>query len=222
MHGRPTVDWSGQGGLGGGAGSRRDAGGDQVTKRGWLLFVAVGVIWGLPYFFIRVAVRDLDPATLVFLRTALASLILLPIVVRRGKWRQVLRKLPLIAVFAAGEMAIPWLLLVTAEQKVTSSFAGLAIAVVPLIGAGLTSVLGFEHLGRRRMVGLLVGLVGVTVLVGVDAHGVSAASLLELLVVGFGYAASPILLSRRLNDVPDLEVITTAVVLTALVYAPFG
>src|SRR5579863_9156097 len=100
------------------------------------------LIWGVPYLMIRVAVRELTPATLVFGRTALAALILLPIAARRrelGALRPCWR--PLLA-FAAAEIAAPWLLLATAEKRVSSSLTGLLIAAVPLIGAAVTRVSG--------------------------------------------------------------------------------
>src|SRR5918911_2633878 len=106
-----------------------------MTRRGWLLFAAMCVIWGVPYLLIRVAVRELSPAELVFARTAISALLLLPL----AAWRRQLRPLapywlPLL-VFAAVEIAIPWLLLSSAEKRLTSSLTGLLIAAVPLVGA---------------------------------------------------------------------------------------
>ncbi len=89
---------------------------------------------GIPYLLIRVAVRDLSPATLVFARTALAALLLLPIAAARGDVRAVVRRwLPLLA-FTAVEIAAPWLLLASAEKRVSSSLTALLIAAVPLTG----------------------------------------------------------------------------------------
>jgi drug/metabolite transporter (DMT)-like permease len=193
-----------------------------MSREAWFYFVAVGIIWGLPYFFIRIADRDLDPGTLVFLRTALASLILVPIAIRRNKWRALRGHLLALAAYTAGEMAIPWLLLTNAEKRVASSFAGLVIAVVPLIGAAFVFALGYERLAARRLAGLLLGLAGVVVLVGVDVHGTSTAAVLELFGCAIGYAGAPIIVNRFLADVPAFEVVASSVALTALVYLPFG
>jgi drug/metabolite transporter (DMT)-like permease len=193
-----------------------------MSRRAWCLFVALGVIWGLPYFFIRIAVRELEPATLIFLRTGLASLILLPIAIRRRKWASLRGHLPAIVGFTAFEIAIPWLLLGNAEQHVASSFTGLVIAIVPLFGAAIAVALGTERLGKRRAAGLLLGIIGVVVLVGVNVTGTNVAAIFELLGCAVGYASAPVLVSRKLKDVPSFEVVTAAVLLSALAYLPFG
>ena len=55
-----------------------------MTRRGLLLFAAMSLLWGIPYLFIRIAVSELTPATLVFLRTGIAAVVLLPIALGRG------------------------------------------------------------------------------------------------------------------------------------------
>src|SRR3954466_4477419 len=92
-----------------------------MTRRGLVLFAAMCVIWGIPYLLIRVAVRDLTPATLVLVRTGIAALLLLPIAFARGEVRPVLARWGPLVVFAAIEIAIPWLLLSSAERRLSSS-----------------------------------------------------------------------------------------------------
>src|SRR5882672_3575257 len=133
-----------------------------MTRRGLLLFIAMSVIWGVSYLFIRIAVKELSPAVLVFSRCAISAAILLPIVLARGELRG-LRKswLPLL-VFAAVEIGIPWFMLSSAEQTITSSLAGLLIAAVPLVSVVIATGLGDrDHLGLASISGLLLGLVGV-------------------------------------------------------------
>jgi drug/metabolite transporter (DMT)-like permease len=55
-----------------------------MTRRALLLFVAMSLIWGIPYLFIRVAVEEITPATLVFGRTAIAALVLVPLALARS------------------------------------------------------------------------------------------------------------------------------------------
>ncbi len=193
-----------------------------MSRRGWLLFAAVGIIWGVPYLLIKVAVGTLTPASLVFWRTALAALLLLPLAASRGQLRPLLRRwLPLLA-FAAVEIAVPWLFLALAEQRLTSSLAGLLIAAVPLVGALLAWATGGERLGLLRQVGLLVGLAGVAALVGLDLHARDGWALLEMAIVVVGYAVGPFLLTRYLSDLPSLGVTAASLGLTALVYLPFA
>jgi len=86
------------------------------------------LIWGIPYLFIRIAVGELTPATLVFLRTGVAAVVLLPIAIRRGGLRRLIDKSRPLIIFAMIEIGIPWLALSTAEQHITSSLAGLLIS----------------------------------------------------------------------------------------------
>lgn len=130
-----------------------------MTRRGWLLFVAMGVIWGTPYLLIAEAVEELTPSTLVFGRTALASAILLPVALRRDQLRAVLGHWRPLVAFAVIEIMIPWVLLGIAEQRLSSSLTGLLIASVPLVGAVLAvATRSDDRLDRRRLAGLLVGL----------------------------------------------------------------
>jgi drug/metabolite transporter (DMT)-like permease len=194
-----------------------------VTRRGWLLFIALGVIWGIPYLLIKVAVRDLSPASLVFLRTAIGAALLLPVVVRRGNARALLAHWRPIVLFTVVELAIPWLLLSDAERHVTSSLAGLFMASVPLVGAVLARVTGrHEPLGARRVAGLFVGLGGVVALLGLDLGSGDARAIVELSIVALGYAIGPMIVARRLADLPTLDVVAAALTLCAVGYIPFG
>jgi drug/metabolite transporter (DMT)-like permease len=194
-----------------------------MTRRGWVLFIALGVIWGIPYLLIRVAVRDLAPASLVFLRTALGAALLVPVVVGRGNMRPLLARWRSIVLFTVVEMAVPWLLLSHAERRVTSSLAGLFMATVPLIGAVLSRATGrHEPLGARRLVGLGLGLAGVVALLGLDLGRGDATAILELSIVALGYAVGPMIISRKLSDVPVLEVVAASLALAAVGFAPAG
>ncbi|HEY2326837.1 MAG TPA: EamA family transporter [Gaiellaceae bacterium] len=180
------------------------------------MFAAMCVIWGIPYLLIRVAVRDLDPALLVFLRTTIAAAVLLPIAIARKELRPVLARWRPLVVFAAIEIAIPWLLLGSAERRLSSSFSGLMIAVVPLVGA----LIARERLGGWSVAGLVLGFGGVVALVGLDLSGTSALGLIEISGVILGYALGPIVLSRHLRDMPAMGVIAASLVVTMVVYAP--
>jgi len=194
-----------------------------MSRRGALLFAAMSVIWGLPYLMIRVAVRELEPVTLVFFRTGLAALILAPFAIYRGELRSLLaRWWPLLA-YSLIEVAIPWVLLADAETKLTSSLTGLLIAAVPLVGAVIVALTGDrERQGRRRWLGLLIGIAGVAALVGLDVSQVDALALVEVFCVAVCYAVGPIILSRTLSDVPALGVVTASLVISAVIYAPLA
>ena len=157
-----------------------------MTRRSLLLFIAMSVIWGLPYLFIRIAVSDLSPVVLVFARTAIGALILLPIVLVRGELRGLIKSwLPLLA-FATVEIGVPWFMLASAEQKITSSLAGLLVSAVPLVGVVIATSLGNrEHLGLASLSGLLLGVAGVAAIVGFDLRASGWLPLVEMAVVVF-------------------------------------
>jgi drug/metabolite transporter (DMT)-like permease len=194
-----------------------------MTQRGVLLFAAMCVIWGIPYLMIRVAVRELAPVTLVFLRTGIAALLLAPIAVWQGELRPLLARWKPLLAYTAVEVAIPWVLLARAETKLSSSLTGLLIAAVPLVGALVVTLTGErERLGGRRWIGLLVGIFGVAALVGLDVGQVQVLPLIEIGLVAVGYAIGPIILSRHLADLSALAVVSVSLVLTALIYAPLA
>ncbi|MDX6246545.1 MAG: hypothetical protein QOE76_4268 [Frankiales bacterium] len=196
-----------------------------MSRKGWALFLALSVIWGVPYLLIKVAVEALQPSVVVFLRTVIGAALLLPFAGLRGELMPVLPRWRPLLLFAFVEITAPWLLLTEAEQKVTSSFAGLLIAVVPLVGAVLAVVVGSsDRLNRGRLVGLLVGFGGVAALLGIDlagAHGQALASLF-IVLTAVGYAIGPMIVARSLSDVPAFGVIALSLGLNGIVYLPFA
>jgi drug/metabolite transporter (DMT)-like permease/ribosomal protein S18 acetylase RimI-like enzyme len=192
-----------------------------MTRRGLVLFVAMCLIWGIPYLFIRIAVSELTPATLVFLRTGIAALVLLPIAIRQGSVRDLLGKWRPLLLFTFIEVAIPWLALSSAEQHISSSLAGLLISAVPLVGVLIAPAFGNrERIGAVNLAGLLLGLAGVAAIVGFDLRATGWVALLEMGVVVVGYAVGPAILARYLSDLPSVSVIAAALSICAVVYAP--
>lgn len=183
----------------------------------------MAIIWGIPYLFIKIAVGELAPVTLVLFRTLLGSILLLPLVIRRGAFRPLLPFWPWVLAYTVVEVALPWFLLADAERRLSSSLTGLMIAAVPLIGAIITWLTrGDERLDLRRVGGLVVGFVGVGTLVGLNVSYRDLGAVVEVALVAVGYAAGPIIVSRRLPSLPSIGVVTTSLVITAIAYAPLG
>lgn len=194
-----------------------------MTRRGLVLFALMSVIWGIPYLFIRIAVAEIQPAVLVLVRTALGAAILLPIAVTRFDIRPVLARWRWVVAFALVEIAIPWVMLGTAEQHLSSSLSGLLVAGVPLVGAVIAIVSGgADRFGRTALVGLLIGLVGVLAIVGADFQTSDSTALLEMGVVVVGYALGPAILARRLAGVPSVGIMALSLALSALIYVPIA
>jgi len=183
----------------------------------------MAVIWGIPYLLIKVAVGELTPPSLVFLRTGGGALLLLPLAAARGDLRALVPRWRAVVLYTVVEIGIPWLLLSEAELRLTSSAAGLLVATVPLIGAILAQATGAsDRMGLREFGGLLVGLTGVAALVGLDFSRGDALAYGEMVVVTVCYAVGPMIIVRRLQGVPTLGVVAASLTLTALAYAPAG
>ena len=191
-----------------------------MSRRGWLLFLTIGLVWGIPYLLIKVAVGSFSPATVVFMRTAIGALVLLPITAARGELTPVLRHWRALLLFTVIEVTGPWFLLSDAERRLTSSLSGLLVAAVPLVGALLVwATGGDERVGVRRLAGLLVGLAGVAVLVGFDVGGSDLGAAGEIALVTVGYATGPLIIVRRMQGLPATGVVTAAFCITAAAYA---
>lgn len=194
-----------------------------MTARGWFLFSLMGVVWGIPYLMIKVAVdAPLSTSMVVFTRCALGAALLLPFAIRGGGLIRTVRThwLPMLA-FACIEIVGPWFTLTDAERHLSSSTAGLLIAGVPIVGVLLARFFGdTERLGLRRVTGLALGLAGVGVLTVPHLTGGDARSLAEVFLTVLGYATAPLIAVRWLKDVPTLQLISPCLALAALVYAP--
>lgn len=192
-----------------------------MSRRAALLFLALGVAWGIPYLLIKVSVDEISPAQLVLARTGLAALILLPIAIARGAVRPLIPYWHWLLIFAGVEIAVPWVLLGSAETRLPSSTTGLLIAAVPLAGLAIAFVTGrAERLAPPAWLGLALGIVGVTALVGLDVGGSDLGAVAEVGVVVVGYAAGPAILSRPLQGLPGIGIMSCALTVTALAYVP--
>lgn len=181
----------------------------------------MGVIWGIPYLLIRVSVESVSPATLVFARTFVGALILLPIAIGRREVGPVMRRWRPLLAYTLVEIAIPWLLLSAAEQHITSSLSGLLVAAVPLVGIVIVGIGGSgERVGRAQLAGLVAGILGVAAVLGTDLGGLSVVSGLEMAVVVVCYASGPQILARHLRSLPGLGVVACSLAPCALVYLP--
>lgn len=194
-----------------------------MTRRGWLLFSTLSVVWGTPYLFIKIAVEHVEPAFLVCVRSVLAAACLLPFAALAGELRPLLARWRGVLAFAAVEIGLPWGLLGYAETRISSSLTGLLVAAVPLMGALLAWVLRRDdRLDGRRFAGLLVGLVGVAALVGIDVRGGDWLAVAAVLVVAFCYAAGPLIAVVHLDGLSSRAITAVSLGVVGLAYVPFA
>jgi drug/metabolite transporter (DMT)-like permease len=192
-----------------------------MSRRGWILFFTLGVIWGMPYLLIRIAVASIDPLVVAFGRTLIGSLILLPIAMKRNALAPALAHWRWLVAFTLIEISLPWLLIGHAETRLNSSTTGLLIAMVPLLAAVIVSRLGHEHLDGKRIAGLAVGFAGVAAIVGLDIDLSDLVSAGALALASLGYAVGPIILDRKLKEVPPIGAVAGSLITATILYVPF-
>jgi drug/metabolite transporter (DMT)-like permease len=194
-----------------------------VSRRGWALFLAMAVIWGMPYLLIKVAVGDFSPVLVVFGRCVVGAALLLPWTIARGHLRPALRRWRPLLAFTVLEITGPWLLLSFAERTLSSSLTGLLVATVPFVAALAGRLTGEEERLRPvRVLGMVLGVVGIVALLGLDIEGVTVPALLAVALTVIGYATAPLIISRKLPEVPGVAASSIALFVTAVVYAPFA
>jgi drug/metabolite transporter (DMT)-like permease len=180
-----------------------------MTRRAWITLLALAAVWGSSYLFIKIALDDLSAPMIVFARTALGALVLLPVAARRGGLARARGIALPICVLAAVQVAGPFVLISQGERWIASSLAGILVAATPiftaLIALGLT---GEERANAWSVTGLGTGIAGVALLLGVDAGGSHLALLGAYMV------------RRRFRSLDPVWLVTATMVVSALLVLP--
>lgn len=191
-----------------------------MSRRAGMLFALLGLVWGVPYLLIRVAVAEVPVPFLVFARAVVGAAVLFPIAVRgsgfaclRGHW------IPL-AIFALVEMVVPWGLLAHGEIRLNSSTAGLLIAATPIITVTFGKLFGDpEPIEPLRLTGLAVGFAGVGLLAAPELGG-DLRSIAEILIAASCYAGGSIVAARWLKNVPSIPMTVACLAIASAIYLP--
>ena len=159
----------------------------------------------------------------VFVRCAVGAVLLLPWTIAHGQLRPTLRHWRPLLAFTVLEMTGPWLLLSFAEQSLTSSLTGLLVATVPFAAVIAARVAGDDdRLTPIRLAGMVLGVIGIAALLGLDVRGAQLTAIGAVALVVLGYATAPLIASRALSDIPGVAASSVALLVTAVVYAPFA
>jgi len=197
-----------------------------MTNKGWLLFIAISVFWGIPYFFIAIAIRELDPTVVVFARVGIAAAVLLPVAAHRRVLHQLRGRWFAVIGHAFVQIVGPFLLISYGEQHIASSLTSLLISADPLLVA--LFALRFdpsERVRGLRLVGLFIGIMGVVALLGLDVGGDGQKLLGAVLVLlaAAGYAAAALLVKRpTIATLPRLGVVATECATATVVLLPLA
>jgi drug/metabolite transporter (DMT)-like permease len=198
-----------------------------MSRKSALIFALVGFLWGIPYLFIKVAVDEENgyaPAIVVFGRVLIGAAILIPLAIKDRSIFGAFRGIKYVAFYAVLEMVIPWILIGTAEQKISSGLAGLLIASVPIWSNIITYFQGDKDaLKANRIVGIGIGFIGVVLIVGIETFTGSSdpLSILMVIVAAILYAYAIIMIRKKLPDVSGIAINGVAMALTAIFYLPF-
>lgn len=191
-----------------------------MSWRSWLAFAALGLIWGVPYFFIKLAVQEVSPFVVAWGRITLAAVILLPIAWHRGALRSLGAHKRTVLAFSLVEFVVPFSAISVGERWIDSSVTGILIAAVPLTITLISRFFGLhERLGTARLSGLGLGLLGVVALVGLG----SISGLWGWLGVGcmllatLGYAIGPLIIQRHLSQLDSIGPIAASLALSSVV-----
>lgn len=197
-----------------------------MTQKGLILFLLTGFFWGLPYFFIVLALESFSTPSIVFLRVALGALVLIPYAIYAGGLRKAFKAWPYVLVFAVTEMVVPWWLITEAGKHIPSGLSGLLVATVPFFVVAILAIFLKDRkaLQARPLSGMLIGFLGVAALVGVDSLTGAINPLYVLFVIlgSVGYAIAPIVANIKLRDVSSASMIGLSMVMVSVVYAPFA
>ncbi len=191
-----------------------------MSWRGWGAFAALGIIWGLPYFFIKLSVQELSPVVVAFGRVVLATAILLPIAWRRGALASLGKHKAAIFAFALAEFVIPFSVISYGERWIDSSVTGILIAMVPLSIALIQRFFGVhERLGHWRILGLALGFIGVAALLGFGSISgpLGWAGVGCMLIATLGYAIGPLIIQRHLGGIDPFGPLAASLLVASLV-----
>lgn len=197
-----------------------------MSRRGWGLFILVGFLWGVPYLFIKVAVdpdNGFSPAAVVCLRTVIGAAILIPWALHQGTLKDAVRGIRYVAPYALLEMIGPWILIGTAEQKISSGLAGLLVASVPIWATIFASMKGDKTVWHhKRLIGIVVGFIGLIAVVGIESikGGADPLAIGMVLLASVGYSYAVMFVQSGLPGVSGVAINAVAMAISAIFYLP--
>ncbi len=196
-----------------------------MDRRAWTLLLALAAIWGASYMLIKIGLRDLSPAMVACLRVAFAAAVIAPIAISQGALRGIAAASVTLVLVAVVQVAGPFLLIALGEQEISSALAGILVATAPIFTALLAVFVDHEERSTGlRLVGILVGIVGVVLLFGVDLSGSGNALLggAAVVLAGLGYAVGGFIVKHRLAELRPLGMTVAVMTASTVMLAPFA
>lgn len=197
-----------------------------MSSKGLALFLSAGLFWGLPYFFIAIALEGFSTPTIVFARTLIGAIILIPYAIATKGLVPALKAWPYVLAFAVLEMLGPWWLITEAERHIPSGLTGLLVATVPFFAVAILAIVFKDRTALKPipLAGMVIGFLGLIVMVGIDSFlgNISVLWVLAVVLASVGYAIAPIMANHKMRDVPTSGVIGVSMAIVAVLYSPFA
>ena len=196
-----------------------------MTRRSSIYFALAGVLWGVPYLLMKIAVEDFSPAAVVAGRTLIGASILIPIAIYRKKFNGAVLGFKYVALYALMEMIGPWILITTAEQKINTGLAGLLVSTVPIFATIITSLRGDHSVWQfKRVFGIILGFLGLILVVGIESLSGNSdlLSIAMVIVASMGYAYAVIMITSNLPLVDGIAINGLAMAITTMFWTPLA
>jgi drug/metabolite transporter (DMT)-like permease len=196
-----------------------------MSRKGWLLFSLVGLLWGIPYLFMKVAVEELSTPMIVFSRLLIGAALLIPLAMREGSLRKALPYWRYILLYAVLEMVIPWSLITSSQRNLSSGVVALLVATVPIWATLFAHQTGDSTAAHRiRIFGIIIGLIGISLIVGIESISDfgNFGALAQVLIASVSYAWAVNMITRKAPGISGLAINGIAMTISSLIFAPFG
>lgn len=195
-----------------------------MSARSWALLMLLGLVWGGSFFFVRIAVAEIDPLTLVFLRVSVAAIVLWPVILAvRSDLGAFSGRLPAFLVLAILNNIIPFSLIFIGQTAIGAGLASIINATTPLWTALVARGSGVEaRLPAHKLAGIAIGIAGAALMFAPSIAGAGDSPVwAKLCIVGaaisYGFAAT---FARRFVGVPPMLVATGQLTASTVVMAP--
>ena len=194
-----------------------------MKPRDLLDLTLLAALWGGSFLFMRYAVPDFGVVPLIWLRVALASICLLPLLLLKRQFGALRRQAGALTIMSLFNSGLPFLLIAWATLSITAGLASIMNAMTPVFTALIGALWLGDRLDGRRSLGLLLGLAGVALLAADKADfrpGGSGWAIVAMLLATacYGFAANHT--RRYLQGVPALVNATGTQLVSALVLLP--
>jgi drug/metabolite transporter (DMT)-like permease len=192
-----------------------------MSRKALWLFLAAGLAWGVPYFFIAIAVQDFSTYSIVLFRVIIGALVLIPLALKSGALKLAIKHWRWVLLFAVLEMVAPWWLITEAAKHISSGLTGLLIATVPFFAVLIASFFGDKSVWHpKTLFGLALGFTGVVALIGIDslAGYIDPVWVAAVILASVGYALAPAIIAHKIGFVPTAGVISLSMAMVGVIY----